>query len=111
MINCIGYLHGIQKYTDSFLSLTLGLGLAALALGVSRIIGVSLALLPSEITLMTLICIVKTFLVLVAELDIVLLDIRSVQFHSTQLASNLLVLLGLEPGSLGSRHDLVAVLH
>ena len=104
-------MHGIHLYTDSFLALALGLGLATLALGCLRIIGIALALLPPNVALVTLIRIVQALLVLVAELDIVLLDIRSVQLHSTQLASNLLVLLSLEPGALRPRHDLVAVLH
>lgn len=98
--------------TDSFLSLGTSLALRlALALGCLGESSITLTLLPPDLAFMALIRIVKALLVLVAELDIVLLDIRAVQFHSTQLASNLLVLLGLEPCSLGSRHNLVTVLH
>lgn len=108
-------MHGILKCldcTDSFFPLgtTLALRLA-FALRCLGEISVTLTLLPPDFAFVAFIGIVKTLLVLVAELDIVLLDIRTVQFHSTKLASNLLVLLRLEPCTLGSRHDLVPVLH
>lgn len=68
-----------------------------LAFGYLGVVSIPFALLPSDLAFMSLIRIVKTLLVLVAELDIVFLDIRSIQFNSTQLASNLLVLFSLKP--------------
>lgn len=109
-------MHGIQLYTrfihplflpflETWLALTLAL------LGILSRLSITLALFPPDITIVSHLRIVKTLLVLIAKLDIASLGIGTVQFDGTQLARNLLVLLGLEPCPLRPRHDLVSVLH
>lgn len=108
-------MHGIQLYTrfidPLFLPFLETRALTLTLLGVLSRICITLALLPPDITIVSHLRIIKALLVLVAKLDIALLGIGTVQLNRTQLARNLLVLLGLEPRPLRPRHDLITVLH
>lgn len=94
-------------------SLALGLTLRfALALALSRRrLSLRFALFPPNVAIVAHLCIVQSLLILVTELDLLRLSIGTVQGLGTSLFGRPFLLLGLEPGTLGSGHDFRSVLH